>query len=49
VEDVEVVGVGDVLRGISARALVWGYVDPHGSSLAQRPRPARSLALRRSP
>jgi len=24
--DVEVVDVGDVLRGLSARALVWGYV-----------------------
>ncbi len=30
--DVEEEGVGDVLRGLSARALVWG--DPHvgGSS-----------------
>ena len=27
------VGVGDLLRGLAARALVWGYVDPHGSGL----------------
>jgi len=33
--DVEVVGVGDVLRGHSARAHVWGYVDP-GSGLGTR-------------
>jgi hypothetical protein len=34
--DVEVVGVGDVLRGLSAGALVWGDVDPHGGGLATR-------------
>ena len=34
--DVEVVGVGDLLRGLAARALVWGYVDPHGSGLGTR-------------
>jgi len=27
--DVEIVGVGDVLRGIFGRALVRGDVDPH--------------------
>ena len=26
---VEVVGVGDVVRGLFAGALVWGDVDPH--------------------
>jgi hypothetical protein len=26
----EVVVVGDVVRGLFARALVWGDVDPHG-------------------
>ena len=26
--EVEEVGVGDVLRGLSARPLVWGDVDP---------------------
>ena len=34
--DVEVVGVGDVLRGLSARALLWGYVDPGSSGLGTR-------------
>ena len=34
--DVEVVGVGDVLRGLSAKALVWGDVDPLGSGLGAR-------------
>jgi hypothetical protein len=24
------------LRGLAARALVWGYVDPHGSGLGTR-------------
>ena len=28
--DVEVVGIGNLLRGLFARALVWGDVDPHG-------------------
>ena len=28
--DVEVVVVGDVVRRLFARALVWGDVDPHG-------------------
>jgi hypothetical protein len=31
--DVEVVMVGDVVRGIFARALVWGDVDPHGGDM----------------
>jgi hypothetical protein len=31
--DVEVAGVGDVLRGLSARALLRGNFDPHGSGL----------------
>ena len=26
------VGVGDVLRGLSARALVWGYADSESPS-----------------
>jgi hypothetical protein len=34
--NVEDVGVGDVLRGLSARALVWGDVDPFGSGLGAR-------------
>jgi hypothetical protein len=34
--DVEVVGVGDVLRGLSAAALVWGDVNPHGGGLGTR-------------
>ena len=34
--DVEVVRVGDVLRGVSARACVWGDVDPHGRCLGTR-------------
>lgn len=32
----EEVGVGDVLRGLSAKALVWGDVDPLGSGLGAR-------------
>jgi hypothetical protein len=31
--DVEVVGVGDRVGGLFARALVWGDVDPHGGGL----------------
>ena len=31
--DVEVVGIGNLLRGLFARALVWGDVDPHGDGL----------------
>ena len=31
--DVEVVVVGDVVRRLFARALVWGDVDPHGCSV----------------
>ena len=31
--DVEVVVVGDVVRGLFARALVWADVDPHGGGL----------------
>jgi hypothetical protein len=27
--EVEKVGVGDVLRGRSSKALVWGDIDPH--------------------
>jgi hypothetical protein len=27
--NVEELGIGDVLRGLFARALVWGDVDPH--------------------
>jgi hypothetical protein len=34
--DVKVVGVGDVVRGLFARALVWGDVDPHCSGLVAR-------------
>ncbi len=34
--DVEEEGVGDVWRGLSARALVWGDVDPFGSGLGAR-------------
>jgi len=34
--DVEVVGVGDVLLGLFARALVWGDVDPHCGGLGAR-------------
>jgi hypothetical protein len=32
----QVVGVGDVVRGLVARALVWGDVDPHGGGLCAR-------------
>ena len=32
----EEVGVGDVLRRLSARGLVWGDVDPHCSGLCAR-------------
>jgi hypothetical protein len=31
--DVEVLMVGDVVRGLFAGALVWGDVDPHGGGL----------------
>ena len=31
--EVEVVGVGDVASLVSARAFVWGDVDPHGGGL----------------
>jgi hypothetical protein len=31
--DVEVAVVGYVARGLFARALVWGDVDPHGGGL----------------
>ena len=31
--EVEVVGVGDVSSLFSARAFVWGDVDPHGGGL----------------
>ena len=31
--DVKVVGVGNVASLFSARAFVWGDVDPHGSGL----------------
>ncbi len=31
--DVEAVGVGNVASLLSARALVWGDVDPHGCGL----------------
>jgi len=31
--DVEMVVVGDVLRGLFARAPVWGDVDPYGGGL----------------
>jgi hypothetical protein len=34
--DVEVVMVGDVVKGLFARALVWGDVDPHGGGLGSR-------------
>ncbi len=34
--DVEVVVVGDVVRGFFARALVWGDFDPHGGGLGAR-------------
>ena len=34
--DVKVVGVGDVVRGLFARALVRGDVDPHCSSPGAR-------------
>jgi hypothetical protein len=34
--DEEEVGVGDVWRGLFARALVWGDVDPHCSGLCTR-------------
>jgi hypothetical protein len=34
--DVEIVGVGDVLRGLFARALVWGDVDLHSGGLGAR-------------
>ena len=30
------VGVGDVVKGLFARALVWGDVDPHGGGLGAR-------------
>ena len=31
--DVKVVGLGNVARLFSARAFVWGDVDPHGGGL----------------
>ena len=31
--DVEEVNVGDVVRGFSEVAFVWGDVDPHGGGL----------------
>jgi hypothetical protein len=34
--DVEIVGVGDVLRGLFGRVLVRGDVDPHCSGLGAR-------------
>ncbi len=34
--DVKVVGVGDVVRGLFARALEWGDVDSHCSGLGAR-------------
>ena len=35
-EEVEVVGVGNVVRGLFAGALVWGNVDLHGCGLCAR-------------
>jgi hypothetical protein len=34
--DVEEVNVGDVVRGFSEWAVVWGDVDPHGGGLHRR-------------
>ena len=34
--DAEEVWLEDVLRGLSARALVWGDVDPHDCGLGTR-------------
>ncbi len=34
--EVKVVGVGDVVRGLFAVALVWGDVDSHGGGLCAR-------------
>ncbi len=34
--DEDEVRIRDVLRGLSARALVWGDVDPHGCGLGAR-------------
>jgi hypothetical protein len=34
--DVEVVVVGDVVRGLFAGALMWSDVDPHGGGLGAR-------------
>ena len=34
--EVEVVGVGDLVRGLFAGELVWGDVDPHGGGLCAR-------------
>jgi hypothetical protein len=34
--DVEVVVVGDFVRGLFVGALVWGDVDPHGGGLGAR-------------
>jgi hypothetical protein len=34
--DVEVVVVGDVVRVLFAKALVWGDVDPHSGGLGAR-------------
>ncbi len=35
--DVEEIGAGDVLRVLSAGALVWGYVDPVGATAKALP------------
>jgi hypothetical protein len=35
VEGVEEVNVGDVVRGFSEWAFVWGDVDPHGGGLGE--------------
>ncbi len=42
--DLEAQGVEDVLRGLAARALVWGDVDPYANGLARPGR--RDLCLR---
>jgi hypothetical protein len=39
--EVKVVGVGSVASLFSARAFVWGDVDPHGGGLGASPMAAR--------
>ena len=47
--DVEEVKVGDVVRGFSEWAFVWGDVDPHGGGLGAGEPDGGTVRRRKSP